>query len=121
MPRLLRIFLNITTTLSLLLCAAILAIWIRSYFKPDFITLTHTADGLEIAARSAHGSVYVGPVRHDPLRNKRFLRKHESRKLLHVQLLFIAGIPAITHLMIILIRREAQRRANLAPAPMSEE
>lgn len=121
MPRLLQIFLNITTTLSLILCAAILAIWIRSYFKPDFVTLTHTADGLEIAARSAHGSLYVGPVRHDAIRNKRFLRKHESRKILHVQLLFIAGIPAITHLMIILIRQEKQRRAMLPSAPLDEE
>jgi len=117
MPRLLRIFLNITTTLSLLVCAAILFLWIRSYFQADFIPLGQTEKGTQIVARSAHGSIYVGPLRHDVARNKRFIRKNESRKLLHVQLLFVAGIPALAHLMIVLIRQESQRRAALPPAP----
>ena len=115
MPRPLRIVFACTTGLSLLLTAGVFFFWVRSYVRQDFFSIGQRADGREQAIRSAHGRIYVGPVYHDAKRDKRFLRKSDSRFVYHFGVMALVALPALAHGMGVLIARESRRRAAMPP------
>jgi hypothetical protein len=71
-----RRLLNLLTALSLLLCVAVLAVWVRSYFVPDLVQVfRYDADDNWFAESGYHfssgkGGVAVGrSFKHQPIRS----------------------------------------------------
>ena len=66
-----RRLLNLLTALSLLLCVAVVALWVRSYFAADRLVgmpLTKRPDGFGVGEYTAYtwrGVLSVGAIRHD--------------------------------------------------------
>ncbi len=113
MLRVAPIFMMILSALSLLACLAVGGLWIRSAVVRDFVELSPAADGSRRALVSQAGRIWIGPMHQDGDRGKRFVRKRESRQIYYLELLGLAATPMVVHLLAIVIRKEARRRAAL--------
>jgi hypothetical protein len=121
MRRLLRILLNAATILSLVLCIATVALWVRSYLPEDLIDLGGGAADFDAGIRSAEGGRFLDSAHGAVLISPYAWRDPTTGQFVHTEARVIVVLPYVlpafltallpSHWLIMLYRRR-RRRTN---------